>query len=351
MGLSRNVGDFYGAHILLGFGAAPFEALVAISIADVWFVHERGSKLGTYVFGLAFGSFIGPLCAGYMAVNQGWRWIYWWGAILSGSLLLLFFFTFEETRFVRTAYAIEGQSNDAEIERSESPSWPVMPDAKKADKQSASEDPDLYRQVSHGPKAGDVFDAVGFTVQLSIYKRYPEPWAEILSQMWRPLKVSTMPAVVWVSLARCQFHAALLTSSTVRAELWNLRQLAICASHHHRLNFLGASLPFHLGQARAYLDQPHDRITAWGVLLWPIERSFRSFPQQTQSGLPRTRVPALGVSAQRYHTASGPGHLRRYFCSWPPLDCANHRYWTCRVRTLRRRCCHHVVHLGLLSVT
>jgi MFS family permease len=204
MGFSKDVGDFYGAHILLGLGAAPFEALVAISIADVWFAHERGSKLGTYVFGLAFGSFIGPLCAGYMAVNQGWRWIYWWGAILTGALLVLFFFTFEETRFIRTANAIEGQNNNAESEQPEFPSWEASLDAidaKKAGKQSTTEDQDLHRQVSLGPKVGDVFDAVGFTVQLSIFKRYPQSWAEILSQMWRPLKVSSLPAVVWVSLA------------------------------------------------------------------------------------------------------------------------------------------------------
>lgn len=55
------MGDYYGAHVLVGLAAAPFEALIAISIADVWFVHERGSKLGVYVFGLAFGSFMGPL--------------------------------------------------------------------------------------------------------------------------------------------------------------------------------------------------------------------------------------------------------------------------------------------------
>lgn len=46
MGISKTIGDYYGAHVLLGLGAAPFEALVAISVADVWFVHERGSKLG-----------------------------------------------------------------------------------------------------------------------------------------------------------------------------------------------------------------------------------------------------------------------------------------------------------------
>lgn len=223
MGVSKNVGDFYGAHVLLGFGAAPFEALVAISVADVWFAHERGSKLGIYVFGLAFGSFIGPLCAGFMAVNQGWRWIYWWGAILNGALLVLFFFTFEESRFIRTADAIEGQSNDVEAERPSSPGSQVTTHEKKSDKQNTTEDSEMNRQMSHGPKVGDVFDAVGFTVQLRLFKLYPEPWAEIVSQMWRPLKVFSLPAVIWVSLTRGLVHTISLTFFVVRSQLWNLR--------------------------------------------------------------------------------------------------------------------------------
>jgi hypothetical protein len=158
-----------------------------------------------------------------MAVNQGWRWIYWWGAILSGALLVLFFFTFEESRFIRTADAIEGQSSAAEIERPATPSSHVTKDEKKTDKQNATEDPDLSRAISHGPKAGDVFDATGFTIQLRIVKLYPEPWAEIFSQMWRPLKVFSLPAVVWVSLIGYQIRRVSLTSLTVWTELWNLR--------------------------------------------------------------------------------------------------------------------------------
>lgn len=110
MAFSKNVGDFYGAHVLCGLGAAPFEALVAISVGDVWFVHERGSKLGVYVFGLAFGSFIGPFCSGYMAINLGWRWIYRIGAMLTGALLVVFYLTCEEFRFVRSADTLETRS-------------------------------------------------------------------------------------------------------------------------------------------------------------------------------------------------------------------------------------------------
>lgn len=203
MAVSQNLGDFQGSHVLTGLGAAPFEALVAISVTDVWFVHERGSKLGAYVFGLAFGSFIGPLCSGYMALNQGWRWLYWWGAILSGALGLLFYLTFEESRFIRTAENIEHRADIEEIRRAsdvEAPPW--QEDSKNGDRKiQFDDDASVDRQVSQEPKVGEVLDAVGFRVQLKIFKLYPDPWREIISQFWRPLKVSVLPAVLWVSTA------------------------------------------------------------------------------------------------------------------------------------------------------
>ncbi|THY94356.1 MFS general substrate transporter [Aureobasidium pullulans] len=101
MAVSKQYGEYWGVNILRGLGSAPFEALPAISISDIYFAHERGGKLGAYVFGLAFGSFVGPVCGGYMVTGQGVRWMYWWGVIIVGALLVLFFFTLEETHFIR----------------------------------------------------------------------------------------------------------------------------------------------------------------------------------------------------------------------------------------------------------
>lgn len=134
-----------------------------------------------------------------MTVNQGFRWIYWWSSILSGVLFVLFYFTFEESRFIRTADEIEGQSSAAEHEHTDSIIYgKANIDSKDLDKHTASEDQGLDRSVSLAPKVGEVFDAVGFKVQLRFHKLYPEPWTEILNQMWRPLRVMSLPAVLWV---------------------------------------------------------------------------------------------------------------------------------------------------------
>lgn len=195
MAVSKTYGEYWGVNILRGLGSAPFEALPAISISDIYFAHERGGKLGAYVFGLAFGSFVGPICGGYMVVNMSWRWMYWWGVILLGALLLLFFFTFEETHFIRPL-----DSHDEAL-------------------RTAVEEPDLDRKATHQSSksttkidgdghstndpseavVGEVFDAEGFKVQLSLFKSYPTPWSAVLTECWMPLKCVTLPAVFWVS--------------------------------------------------------------------------------------------------------------------------------------------------------
>ncbi|EEU33670.1 uncharacterized protein NECHADRAFT_56310 [Fusarium vanettenii 77-13-4] len=62
---------FVGSRILMGFVAAPFEQLPAVTVNDQFFVHQRG-------FGL---SFIGPLATGFIVDGIGWRWVYWTFAI------------------------------------------------------------------------------------------------------------------------------------------------------------------------------------------------------------------------------------------------------------------------------
>ncbi|KAM0549545.1 hypothetical protein ACHAPJ_009361 [Fusarium lateritium] len=50
---AKDAGDFIGSHVLFGIGRAPYEALVPVSFADIFFTHERGFALGVYGFGLA----------------------------------------------------------------------------------------------------------------------------------------------------------------------------------------------------------------------------------------------------------------------------------------------------------
>lgn len=76
------------------------EAIVQMTIADVFFIHQRGRMNSIYVWVMIVGCSLAPLVAGFISNSQGWRWVWWWMAILFGVCLILFVFFYEETKFV-----------------------------------------------------------------------------------------------------------------------------------------------------------------------------------------------------------------------------------------------------------
>ncbi|KKY19529.1 putative synaptic vesicle transporter svop [Phaeomoniella chlamydospora] len=82
------------------------EVLVQMTVADVFFVHQRGVMNSMYVWFVNVGASLAPVAAGYITLSQGWRWVWWWNAIFFAVALVLFLFCYEETKY--TPPAIEG---------------------------------------------------------------------------------------------------------------------------------------------------------------------------------------------------------------------------------------------------
>lgn len=92
---------FFGVKVLTGFGAAPIDSLVQVTTTDIFFAHERGTRLSLYVFTMYAGSYLGPVASGYIAESQSWRWCFWYLVIFLGVLLVILAFTLEESSFRR----------------------------------------------------------------------------------------------------------------------------------------------------------------------------------------------------------------------------------------------------------
>ncbi|KAL2680339.1 hypothetical protein Neosp_007936 [[Neocosmospora] mangrovei] len=105
---ARRSDVFVGSRILMGFVAAPFEQLPAVTVNDQFFVHRRGFGLSMYVLAATLGSFLGPLATGFIVDGVGWRWVYWTFAITMAVVTILAFFFLEETGYDRD----EGISSD-----------------------------------------------------------------------------------------------------------------------------------------------------------------------------------------------------------------------------------------------
>ncbi|OTB09866.1 hypothetical protein K445DRAFT_71470 [Daldinia sp. EC12] len=126
-----SIGGFY-AHTfgsLLGFrlvgciGMSPFEVLVTTTIADIYFVHQRGVRLAAWGLCLSIGVGGGTIISGYIIEDLGWNWTYGICAIIFGVWIVVLFLFCPETAYKRdetlnTDLGIGPGSEQEEIEHS-----------------------------------------------------------------------------------------------------------------------------------------------------------------------------------------------------------------------------------------
>lgn len=99
----ENVGDMLATQVIMCFVGALCEVMAQMTVADIYFVHERGLMNSIYIWVLTIGASMAPVPGGYIAQNMGWRWIWWFLAIFIGAAFFAFLFFYEETWFERNA--------------------------------------------------------------------------------------------------------------------------------------------------------------------------------------------------------------------------------------------------------
>lgn len=96
-----------GARLLQGIGIAPFEGLIQVVVADMYFVAQRGRAYGVVAVSYLLGVTLTPIITGKLTVEDGRRTPFW---ILGGVCLFLtivLFLFLEETAFDRDAVPTE----------------------------------------------------------------------------------------------------------------------------------------------------------------------------------------------------------------------------------------------------
>ncbi|RVX67617.1 hypothetical protein B0A52_08146 [Exophiala mesophila] len=99
--LSNSYGSLMACRVIHTLGSGICEVIPIQLVNDIFFIHERGKKLGWYTVCLCLGS-TAPLYAGYMlAGGYEWRLFFWVEFAFGCALLILTFFFVEETRYHR----------------------------------------------------------------------------------------------------------------------------------------------------------------------------------------------------------------------------------------------------------
>lgn len=110
---AKGNGQWIAKNILQGFVAAPVEALPELSVADVFFTHERATYMGVYAFVLAGSNFFAPIICGYIAQYQGWRWVFYYPTIFCAAAFVFLFFFLEETNYDRRTVGVVEMSSES----------------------------------------------------------------------------------------------------------------------------------------------------------------------------------------------------------------------------------------------
>ncbi|KAF4873536.1 putative MFS-type transporter [Colletotrichum siamense] len=107
----RTVPEMYITNLLFGLAGSTNETIAEMTIADLFFVHQRGMANGFYITSVMIGNFLAPTLAGVQAASMGWRWAYYTVGIILTILFLLFLFFFEETKYVPVSVGVSTVGN------------------------------------------------------------------------------------------------------------------------------------------------------------------------------------------------------------------------------------------------
>ncbi|KPM41412.1 putative MFS-type transporter [Neonectria ditissima] len=235
-GLLQNKADTIWSQLFVGASESVAEAVVQLSLLDIWFEHQNGTSLGFYTLATSVGTYIGPLIGGHVASSSlGWRWIGYLGAIASGATLVLFYFGLEETAFQRNRYLSHEPSSHRQPdagrdgvnttrghdEKSTGSSHPAVVGAQIVDEEAS------YR--------GGEMDPDRFSVSYSRPKTYwqrialvtPAPnlrglgIQQYVSRLWHTMGIFTFPAVWFAGLQWGMQNIALSFYLTVQEDYWS----------------------------------------------------------------------------------------------------------------------------------
>ncbi|KAL0951885.1 hypothetical protein HGRIS_008542 [Hohenbuehelia grisea] len=101
--LSPNLASLRASRVFQGFGMSALQSLVASTIEQIFFVHERGARSVIWSFAIMAGITLGPLLYSYVISTMSWQMGFWFVSIPLGLSVIMVFFFVPETTYHREA--------------------------------------------------------------------------------------------------------------------------------------------------------------------------------------------------------------------------------------------------------
>jgi MFS family permease len=187
------------------------EVMIQMTIADVFFVHQRGVMNAIFIWTAQIGGSLGPLVAGFVTVSQGWRWVWWWNVIFLGVCLALFGFFYEETKYIPPASVITDSPSDIAVQsEAENPVDKMVKTIRttSVDKPSTPSRTDNMR----APTSSNI-PRKSYRERLTLVTSTPGQWSNFARHFWLPfVMLASMPAILYSALS---YGAQVAVSNTL----------------------------------------------------------------------------------------------------------------------------------------
>ena len=197
----QNVADLMAPNVLTCIVGALAEVLVQMTVADIYFVHQRGRANTAYYWIMTVGTSLSPLAGGYITLSQGWRWVWWWMVILLGCGLIAFVFFYEETMFSRPIDGVAASNARSEHLEDKDPEMPAAREISRTEKEPLENAPVV---IDHSiPKKT-------YWQKLALWSISPIPWGQAAKHSYEPLMILfSFPAVFFMA-----FEYGVMTACT-----------------------------------------------------------------------------------------------------------------------------------------
>ncbi|KAK5367141.1 hypothetical protein LTR20_007468 [Exophiala xenobiotica] len=201
-GAANSYGSLLGARVVQGLGVAMFESVMFSVVGDLYYVHERGSRMAIYVTANSGIANLPAMLAGKITIDLGWRWVFWLLAIFLGTAWAGVVFFGWETAYNRNSiYNIDtsSQENIEMIEEVKAHTSTHV-EANQTQGLSSNEQPANIEKTTTASTANTIEARDSFLKRMKpVTGTFTEE--SILKMVVRPFFILLNPAVLWAVIS------------------------------------------------------------------------------------------------------------------------------------------------------
>ncbi|CZR65556.1 related to transporter protein HOL1 [Phialocephala subalpina] len=220
-GLAKSYGSLVGARVVQGLGVAVWESVIYAVVGDLYYVHERGSRIALLGFCISAIANLPGVLSGLITDKLGWRWMFWMLLIFLGIALVLILLFGWETAFNRADIYNTDTTSATDVNLINI----IKGDASHVEN-SGSEKPSAERElITRKP----------FIKRLGVFGETYSP-DNVFFMILRPFAILVNPAVVWATLLFSINIAWLVVMNFVSSQLFSSPPYLLNPTHIGYMN-------------------------------------------------------------------------------------------------------------------